>query len=53
MEGSQADRKQIFDIGIAGPIAGLIVLMPVLLLGLLTNIFPGYVRKPAWNSVNR
>lgn len=33
MDGSQADKKQIFDIGIAGPLAGLLVVIPVLYLG--------------------
>jgi Zn-dependent protease len=30
MDGSRADRRQIFDIGIAGPLAGLGVALPVL-----------------------
>jgi len=34
MEGTKADRKQIFDIGIAGPIAGLVVAVPMLLFGI-------------------
>lgn len=29
MDGMRADRRQIFDIGIAGPIAGLVVAIPV------------------------
>ena len=29
MDGASADRKQIFDIGIAGPLAGLIVAIPI------------------------
>jgi membrane-associated protease RseP (regulator of RpoE activity) len=35
MDGRQADRKQMFDIGIAGPLAGLVVAIPVLCLGVL------------------
>jgi Zn-dependent protease len=35
MEGSRADRKEIFDIGIAGPLAGLVVAVPVLWVGVL------------------
>jgi membrane-associated protease RseP (regulator of RpoE activity) len=35
MDGRQADRKQLFDIGIAGPLAGLVVAIPVLCLGVL------------------
>jgi membrane-associated protease RseP (regulator of RpoE activity) len=34
MDGSQADRRQIFDIGIAGPLAGLGVAFPVLWQGI-------------------
>lgn len=33
MRGHEADRKQIFDIGIAGPLAGLVVAFPIALLG--------------------
>ena len=35
MQSGTADRKQIFDIGLAGPLAGLIVAIPVLILGIL------------------
>ena len=34
--GSQADRKELFDIGITGPLAGLVIAVPLALLGLLT-----------------
>ena len=33
MEGMRANRKEIFDIGLAGPLAGLVVAVPVLWLG--------------------
>jgi len=33
MDGSRADRKQIFDIGLAGPLAGLVVAIPVIWIG--------------------
>ncbi len=33
MEGSRADRKQLFDIGISGPWAGLIVSLPIIWFG--------------------
>ncbi len=33
MEHGAADRKQIFDVGLAGPIAGLIVAFPILCIG--------------------
>jgi membrane-associated protease RseP (regulator of RpoE activity) len=39
MQGSRADRKQLFDIGLAGPLAGLLVCVPVLCLGI-------YVAQP-------
>jgi len=35
MDGMRANRKQIFDIGIAGPLAGLAVAIPVLYFGVL------------------
>lgn len=35
MEGQKADRRQIFDIGIAGPLAGLAVTIPLLWIGIL------------------
>ena len=34
MDGTRADRRQIFDIGIAGPLAGLAVAIPVLWWGI-------------------
>jgi membrane-associated protease RseP (regulator of RpoE activity) len=34
MQGSRADRRQLFDIGLAGPLAGLLVCVPVLCLGI-------------------
>ena len=33
MDGSASDRKQIFDIGIAGPLAGLVVAIPMAWMG--------------------
>ena len=33
MQGALADRKQIFDIGIAGPLAGLVAAVPIAYLG--------------------
>lgn len=35
MEGSRADRKQLFDIGISGPWAGLLVALPITWFGIL------------------
>jgi len=34
MKGSEADRRQMFDLGIAGPLAGLAVALPVTWLGI-------------------
>jgi Zn-dependent protease len=35
MQSGTADRKQIFDIGLAGPLAGLVVALPIIAYGLL------------------
>ena len=35
MQGGEADRRQIFDIGLAGPIAGLLVAFPVMIYAML------------------
>jgi len=37
MEGSRADRRQLFDIAVAGPLAGLCVAVPLLTLGLMAG----------------
>jgi membrane-associated protease RseP (regulator of RpoE activity) len=37
MEGSRADRRQLFDIALAGPLAGLVVALPLLAVGMLTG----------------
>ena len=34
MEGSRADRRQLFDIALAGPLAGLLVALPLLAIGM-------------------
>ena len=34
MQGSRADRKQVFDIGLAGPLLGLVIAVPLLCLGI-------------------
>ncbi len=34
MDGMRADRREIFDIGLAGPIAGLVVALPVMWVGI-------------------
>ncbi len=42
MEGSQADRRELFDLGVAGPLAGLVATIPITALGvlLLPNVAP-------------
>ena len=37
MQSGSADRKQIFDIGLAGPLAGLVVAFPVIMYGILNS----------------
>ena len=44
MEGSRANRRQLFDIALAGPLAGLVVALPILAAGLLTG--EAAVRSP-------
>ena len=36
MDGRQADRRQIFDVGLAGPIAGLVLAIPIMWHGVST-----------------
>lgn len=38
MEGSRADRRQLFDIALAGPLAGLLVALPLLAIGMRDGI---------------
>jgi len=47
MDGSAADRKQTFDIGIAGPLAGLVVALPILIIGIARLDFT----EPAYGIV--
>jgi len=35
MEGSRANRRELFDLGIAGPLAGLAVTLPIVCIGIL------------------
>ena len=34
MEGSRADRRQLFDIGLSGPWAGLLAAIPIIVIGI-------------------
>jgi membrane-associated protease RseP (regulator of RpoE activity) len=44
MDGRKADRKQLFDIGIAGPLAGLVLTVPLIWIGIRTaKPMPPYV----------
>ena len=43
MAGSEADRKQMFDIGISGPLAGLVLALPMTVIGVLQG---NYVVNP-------
>jgi len=38
MQGSRADRRQLFDIGITGPLAGLVVALPIAVYGIQTAV---------------
>ena len=42
MDGRSADRREIFDIGIAGPLAGLVVAIPLGVIGLLYPYGPEF-----------
>jgi Zn-dependent protease len=44
MDGRIANRKEIFDIGIAGPLAGLLAAVPILWMGILQLDLSGPVR---------
>jgi membrane-associated protease RseP (regulator of RpoE activity) len=46
MRGLGADRKALFDIGISGPIAGLVVAIPVVIIGLQRSRFMPIVDGP-------
>jgi Zn-dependent protease len=47
MQSGAADRKQIFDIGLAGPLAGLVVAVPVIIFGIVFNQPIAYASQEA------
>lgn len=41
MQGTQANRKELFDIGLTGPLAGLVIALPVTIIGVMqANVIP-------------
>lgn len=46
MDGTRANRREMFDIGLAGPLAGLVVAVPVVWFGLATLDFQSPVHGP-------
>ena len=46
MDGQKANRREIFDIGLAGPIAGLVVAIPILWMGLSRQDFSKPTAEP-------
>jgi membrane-associated protease RseP (regulator of RpoE activity) len=52
MDSRDADRKQMFDIGIAGPLAGLVVAIPLLYIGIGRLDFTRAPAQPNINSGN-
>ena len=46
MDGRQADRRQIFDVGLAGPIAGLILAVPIIV---VWGEYAGFDRTRVWS----
>jgi len=39
MDGSKANRKELFDIGLAGPLAGLVLTIPLIVIGIQTATY--------------
>jgi membrane-associated protease RseP (regulator of RpoE activity) len=50
MDGTRANRKQMFDIGLAGPLAGLLVIVPVLWLGMRNLDLSGPAHGLVWDT---
>jgi membrane-associated protease RseP (regulator of RpoE activity) len=50
MDGRRADRREVFDIGISGPIAGLVFAIPILIYGVWRLDFSRPYFGPAYDS---
>jgi len=50
MDGRQANRREVFDIGIAGPLAGLVLAIPILIYGIYQLDFDRSYYGPAYDS---
>lgn len=50
MDGRRADRREVFDIGISGPIAGLVLAIPILIYGVWQLDFQRAYFGPAYDS---
>lgn len=46
MDGTRANRREMFDIGLAGPLAGLVVALPIVWIGLATLDFQAPIHGP-------
>lgn len=50
MKSPMTNRKALFDVGLAGPIAGLVVAIPVLVIGVLhADLVPTYMSSPGFS----
>lgn len=49
MPGATADRKQMFDIGITGPLAGLVVLIPITWIGIEQGVPFHFTSGTTWH----
>lgn len=51
MDGPRMNRKSLFDIGIAGPLAGLVLIIPFVIIGILTSDAATGVARPFGNPL--
>lgn len=52
MDGSRANRRELFDIGLTGPIAGLLVLLPVTWIGIQNAAVKPIPKEEVMHSAN-